>query len=212
MMTSMEMSLEEERLAFTRRRVAELAGVDLETIDRWDRLNLVGASERARLSEGKQVRLYRWADLLEVLIIADLLARPGVSGRYVRQIVSHVRAREYRMGELHWAIAGSRVHFRAPDGQWEDGERSQFVATEVLDLKPLRDRIRRGAERAEEGTSGQIEKRRGALGSKPVIAGTRVPVATIERYLAHGFSVERILVSFPTLTAADIETVRQLAS
>lgn len=210
-MVFMDRSLDEERLAFTRRRVADLVGVDLETIDRWDRIGLVGASQRGHILEGKQVRLYGYADLLEALIIGDLMARDGVSRHYVRQIVEHVRKLKYRMGELRWTVAGSRVHFQAPDGQWEDGERSQFVAVEVLNLEPLRDRIRRGSQR-EEGTVGQIEQRRGALGNKPVIAGTRVPVATIKRYLAQGFSAERIVRSFPTLTLVDVESVRRLAS
>ncbi len=202
---------DEDRLAFTRQRVAQLAGVDLATLDRWDRSQLVGATHRGHVLEGRQVRLYRYGDLLDALIIADLMARDGVSKRYVREIVEHVRKLDYRMGELHWGIAGSRVHFQAPDGEWEDGERSQFVAVEVLDLKPLRERIRRGSRR-EEGTAGQFERRRGALGNKPVIAGTRVPVATVERYLSQGFSTERILHSFPTLTKVDVEAVRRQAS
>lgn len=210
MMGDMDQSLDEERLAFTRGRVSRLAGIDVEKLDYWDKTHLVGVAHRAHLSERNEVRLYGFADLLEVLIISELVRR-GVSKRYVRDIVRHVRDLDYRMGELRWAIAGSRVHFQAPDGEWEDGERSQFVAAEVLDLDELRNRIRRSTER-EDGTEGRIEKRRGALGSKPLVAGTRVPVATIEHYLREGFDTDRILASFPILSELDVEAVRRRAS
>lgn len=202
--------VDEQRIAFTRERVSKLAGVDVSKLDYWERTGLVSARHRASLTERTTVRLYGFADVLEVLIISEL-ERRKVSKPYIRAIVRHVRRRGYRMGELRWAVAGSRVHFQAPDGEWEDGERSQFVAEDVLNLRPLLEVIRRGAER-EEGTEGQIEKRRGALGSKPVVAGTRVPVATIQNYLDHGFSTERILKSFPILTEHDIAAVRRRAS
>lgn len=202
---------DEERLAFTRQRVAQLAGVELATLDRWDRTHLAGAGQRGHVTQGREVRLYRYQDLLDVLIIAELTRRDGVTKQYVRKIVEHIRSLEYRMSELRWGVAGSRIHFQAPDGQWEDGERSQFVAVEVLDLEPLKKAIRQGARR-EKGTVGQVEQRRGALGNKALVAGTRVPVSTIERYLEQGFSTDRILQSFPALALRDIEAVRRRAS
>lgn len=199
---------QEAMLAFTRQRVARLAGVSVERLDYWDRTKLTGATLRHRISGPGEVRLYSYADLLDVLIIAELENKDHrLSKRYIREIVDHVRKTGRRMGQLTWAIAGSRVHFQDADGRWEDGERSQFVAVEVLNLSLLHERIQRGAAR-EEGTEGRVEKRRGAMGSKQVVAGTRVPVATIQRYLDQGFSVDRILKSFPVLTEQDVEAVR----
>lgn len=60
--------------------------------------------------------------------------------------------------------------------------------------------------------AGRVERRRGAMGSKPVLAGTRVPVDTVRRYLEAGRTVDQVLESFPTLTAADVEAVRQGAA
>lgn len=198
----------EEMLAFTRQRVARLAGVSVERLDYWDRVNLTAATLRHRVSGPGEVRLYSYSDLLDVLIIAELEKKEyRLRKRYIRDIVNHVRKTGQRMGQLTWAIAGSKVHFQGADGRWEDGERSQFVAQEVLTLSPLHERIKRGAAR-EEGTEGHLEKRRGAMGSKQVVAGTRVPVATIRRYLDEGFSVDRILRSFPVLTEEDVEAVR----
>lgn len=46
------------------------------------------------------------------------------------------------------------------------------------------------------------------MGGKPLLAGTRVPVETVRRYLAAGRSVDDILEGFPILTVDDVEAVR----
>jgi uncharacterized protein (DUF433 family) len=98
------------------------------------------------------------------------------------------------------------------DGSWEGDLRpDQVVIHEVLNLEPLRGRIAAGLRR-DASLAGQIERRRGVLGSKPVLAGTRVPVHTVRRYLDAGRSVEQILESFPALTAADVEAVQRGAA
>ncbi|MBK8459191.1 MAG: DUF433 domain-containing protein [Micropruina sp.] len=199
-----------DRQAFTRERVAQLAGVPLSRIDYWDRTDLLRASARQRMSPGRETRLYAFQDLLDVLIIAEL-ERRGVSKRHIREIVSHVRARDYVMSELQWAVAGSRVHFNGPDGRREDGDRSQYVMAEVLKLEPIRRKARTATDR-DPDTFGQISNRRGTLGNKPVVAGTRVPIATIRRYLKRGYSEGQIVEAFPNLTTTDVRAVQQLAS
>ncbi|MGH3889364.1 MAG: DUF433 domain-containing protein [Pseudonocardiaceae bacterium] len=72
----------------------------------------------------------------------------------------------------------------------------------------LRQRIAQGARR-DEALVGKVEHRRGALGNKPLLAGTRVPVETVQRYLAAGRSTDDVLEAFPMLTAGDVEAVRR---
>ncbi|MGH3923048.1 MAG: DUF433 domain-containing protein [Pseudonocardiaceae bacterium] len=47
------------------------------------------------------------------------------------------------------------------------------------------------------------------MGNKPLLAGTRVPVETVQRYLAAGRSADDVLEAFPMLKASDVETVRR---
>ena len=49
------------------------------------------------------------------------------------------------------------------------------------------------------------------LGGKPVIAGTRIPVHLILDYLAFGYLPEEIIVEYPALTPADIQTAMRFA-
>jgi uncharacterized protein (DUF433 family) len=63
-------------------------------------------------------------------------------------------------------------------------------------LDPLRLRIDSAARRSA-GDAGRIEKRRGVHASAPVFAGTRIRVATVQRYLQQGYQTEAILQAFP---------------
>ena|SRR5689334_24074908 len=45
----------------------------------------------------------------------------------------------------------------------------------------------------------RVEKRRGVHASAPVFAGTRIRVATVQRYLQQGYETSAILEAFPDL-------------
>jgi len=50
------------------------------------------------------------------------------------------------------------------------------------------------------------------MGSKPIFAGTRIPVETVQRYLDAGCDTETILAEYPSLTVADVEAARNYAA
>jgi uncharacterized protein (DUF433 family) len=78
----------------------------------------------------------------------------------------------------------------------------------VILLDPLRLRIDKAAARPA-GDAGRVEKRRGVHASAPVFAGTRIRVATVQRYVQQGYQTEAILEAFPDLSVADVEEDRR---
>jgi uncharacterized protein (DUF433 family) len=203
-------TVDERLLAVTRDIAAKIARLSLRQVDYWAKTDLVPASIDGAISVHRRVRLYSFLDLLALVVAAELKQR-GVSLQHIRQIVRHLKARGYDhpLTQLSYATVDKQVYFQLEDGTWEGGLRpDQIVLHEVLNLKPIRDRIAAGVHR-DSSQVGQIERRRGALGNKPVLAGTRIPVDTVRRYLQAGRSTADVLEAYPDLTDADIEAVRR---
>ena len=73
------------------------------------------------------------------------------------------------------------------------------MATEIVS------ELQRKIRQLDERRVGVIERRRGVLGHKPVVAGTRIPVASIRRMVEDGMSTAEILKEYPDLQLGDIE-------
>ncbi|MFG1927754.1 DUF433 domain-containing protein [Cryptosporangium sp. NPDC048952] len=202
-------SPDEQRLAVNRESAARLAQLSLRQVDYWAKSALIVPTVDEHLGPGRRVRLYGFVDLLAMMVAATLKER-GISLQHIRAVVDHLQRRGYQqpLTEVRWATIGNRIYFQHDDGGWEgDLSPDQTVLSEVLNLDVLRARISTATERPG-GTAGQIEKRRGVRAGKAVVAGTRVPVDTVRRYLAAGRTVEEIIESFPVLTATDVDAVR----
>ncbi len=175
----------------------------------WHKTDLVPASI-SRAVGGRRVRLYTFLDLLALTVAGELKQR-GVSIQHIRQIVKRLRQRGYDrpLTQLSYATIDKQVYFQCEDGSWEGGLRpDQIVLHEVLHLQPLRERIAEGVRR-DQAQRGQTEKRRGRVGGKRVLAGTRIPVETVRRYLEAGRTTAEVLAAYPDLNEADIAAVRR---
>lgn len=199
-----------ELVAIPRKKAAGLVGARVAKIDYWTEQGLLGDVPAAvRLTPHRIRRLYDYTDLMSLMVVSELRRR-GVSLQGVRRITTELRALGYDrpLTELRYAVVGGNVFLQLPDGTWMDGNRpSQGVLHETLNLGAMQVSIS-GALGRPAGSEGRFERRRGALGSKDLIAGTRIPVATVRRYLDAKRTPEQIIESFPDLTRADIEAVR----
>jgi DNA-binding transcriptional MerR regulator len=205
----------EDVLAFPDTQARRLAGVSIRRLRYWEEVGLVVPSIKRRLGEHNTVRLYSYQDLLALLVVSALRTERDMSLQKIRRVVTHLRSRGYQapLRELKFATVGREIYFQHPDGKWEGDLRpDQIVIVEVILLDPLRLRIDRAAARPAE-EAGRVEKRRGVHASAPVFAGTRIRVATVQRYLQQGYQTEAILEAFPDLSMADVdEAGRQLAA
>jgi len=201
--------IDDRVLAVSRDSAASIAGLTRRQVDYWASTGLVAPTTDRRLSPARRVRLYSFVDLLALVVAAELRSR-GTSLQHIRQIVAHLRSRGYDqpLTQLRFATLGNRVYFQHADGSWEgDVAADQLVIHDVLNLELVRRRIIDGVRR-DRTLAGAVEQRRGTLGGKPVLAGTRIPVDTVRRYLEAGRPVSEVLLAFPSLTEADINAVR----
>ncbi len=195
------------------KRAAVIAGISVRQLDYWSRTGLVVPSITEHLSTANHVRLYTLQDMVELVVAARL--RRALTLQHIRRTVTFLRGYasvDSPLRELRFAVHHDEIHFQMPDGSWS-GEYApdQTIAPQVLALDPIVARIRRGAQRPA-GTEGRIERVRKVRSSKPVFAGTRVPVSAVSAYLKRGIADDRILDAFPDLTVKDIEAARHSAA
>lgn len=203
----------EDLLAIPDRRAARVAGATLRQLHYWEEIGLVRPSIRHKLGPSKIVRMYRYEDLLELLVVAALRVERNKTLQHVRRVVAHLHARGYEtpLRDLVFATVGDEIYFQHPNGEWEGDVRpDQIVLEETIKLDRLRSRIKNGMAR-DSGDVGRVVKRRGVKRSQPIFAGTRIPVAAVQRYLAAGYDTAAILDEYPSLTEDDVETARRRA-
>jgi uncharacterized protein (DUF433 family) len=196
----------------TRKQAAKVAGIRPDRVDYWVRTDVVIPMVSQRLSPRKQVVLFDLRELMS-LVVASQLRERGISLQHIRAVVQRLRARgfEFPLAQFTFATEGKEIYFQDEHGEWESGKRPHHaLITENIDLGRLRADIQASQRRLEEAM-GRTERRRGALGSKEVFAGTRVPVGTVVRYLRAGKSEADVLAAFPTLTPEDIAMARRVA-
>ncbi len=204
-----QMKNADERIALSAESAAQLAGVSMRRLRYWQDAGLIVPSMQHSFGPRNTVRLYAFPDLVDLCVAAQL--RDRFSLQEIQRVVRHLRTRGYGapLRELRFASDGKRMYFQHPDGSWEDGRRpDQTVIPEVIDLVPIVTRVRSAARRSK-ADAGRVVSRRRLLGSKPVFAGTRIPVETVLEYLKHGYTTAEVLTAFPALTEADVETARK---
>lgn len=201
--------MDEAIVAFTQDRVMRLTGLSRRQINYWADTGLLEPSVEERLTPHRPVRLYSYRDAMSLLVIAELRRQRSLQA--VRAVVAHVRSRNFEPNEVRFAVSGRDVFIQLPDGTWEDGFVPGRMPMVTIDLRPLRHRAAKATERDPDSV-GKIERRRGALGSKPLIAGTRVPVEAVHRYLARGATAAEIMQAYPSLQPEDVEAARTYAA
>jgi uncharacterized protein (DUF433 family) len=198
--------------AWTTEQVIRITGVSKRRLGYWLDKEIVDADIDEARGRGR-VRLWSFSNLLEVRVA--LWLRDRVSLQLIGKIVEHLRKRgvDQPLAELRFAIVDTGkkkrptdVVVQGPDGTWETPLEGQVVMEVVLPLERFADELRAASERdrSRQRQAGRIERRRGRLGSAEVLAGTRVPVATIRRLHEAGWPNDRIIENYPGLTARDL--------
>lgn len=191
---------------FTVDQASRLTGVSRRQLASWDRDGFFSPSVSSD-ERGAYTQLYSFRDLLSLKVLNQLRNDTRVGMDHLREVKTDLS----HLGEDKWVkstlyLLGKKVVIQRDDETRHEAGSGQEVFQIPLRVivGGMRERIREMNKRGSDEI-GQIERTRGIVGNRPVIAGTRIPVSTIKEFADAGYSVEQILQEYPSLERADVE-------
>ena len=190
--------------AFTEETVRHLTNLSKRQLQYWDERRFIRPAVAAGRGRGRR-RLYDFRDLVSLQVAAQLRLQ-GISLQLIRKVADHLRGLDFKapLSEVWFWVWEGRLYFQESDTVRAGRRPEQVVMGYDVPVPAIVDSLNRQIREWDERHPGLIEQRRGVLGSKPVFAGTRIPVASIRRLLRSGAASEEILGQFPDLTEADV--------
>jgi len=200
--------------AFTADRVLRLTGLSKRQLQYWEETGLIRASYSRPGARGRgRPRLYDFRDLVELRTVGEL-RRDGISLQLIRKVRDYLRGLDYEkpLAELSFDVLDGELYF-AEAGTVRQGRRpEQTILHVTVPLPLIVAQLREQVAALDDRTPGVIESRRGTLGGKAVIAGTRIPVATVWRLVQSGMGSDEIRELYPDLTDEDLRAVAERAA
>jgi uncharacterized protein (DUF433 family) len=208
----------DEEAAFTKEQALRLTGASPRRLSYWMKTGLLTPAIQRTKGTGKvKVRLFSFANLLELRVAVWL--RDTVSLQLIRKIVDRLRERgllnplsSVRFGVIEYPLkSGSSTYevvMQMDDGRWESWRQpGQLIMELTVPIQTLAESLEQKIEsdRARRSKVGHVERRRGVMGSTPVVAGTRVPTRAIYDLHLAGYPAAKILESYPGISKADVE-------
>jgi DNA-binding transcriptional MerR regulator len=193
-----------EQRAFTSEKVRVLTGLTPRQLQYWDERRFLSPSLRRRRGKGRR-RLYDFRDLVSLRVAADL-RREGVPLQLIRGAVEHLRGLDYQhpLSEVRFWHENGKLYFEESGTIREARRPAQTIAWFEVPLGEILAELEQGIVHLDRREHGQVERRRGVLGSKPLIAGTRIPVESVHRLHADGADEREIMRLYPDLTVEDV--------
>ncbi|MBB4194861.1 DUF433 domain-containing protein [Rhizobium aethiopicum] len=193
--------------AFTEEQVERLTGVTVRQLKHWDKTGFFAPSLAYDDRSQAYSRLYSFRDLLSLKILNSLRNDAKVPLPHLRAVKDKLE----HLGEDLWSkttlyVLNRRVIFDNPITEAKEEVLSGQGVLQIP-LKVITGDMNRAVEKMRERDKslfGRIESKRGIANSKPVVAGTRIPVASVKAFADAGYTVEEIIKEYPTLTPEDI--------
>lgn len=190
--------------AFTVDQTARLTGVSRRQLSAWDRKGFFSPS---LAGSGVYARLYSFRDLLSLRVLNQLRNATRVSLDHLDEVKRELA----HLGDDMWVkstlyLKGKRVVIERDDEtRFEAGSGQEvFQIPLKVVVGSMRERIRELNKR-DNSEIGHIERKRGVVHNKAIIAGTRIPVSTIKEFADAGYTVSQILREYPSLNRKDVE-------
>lgn len=194
--------------AFTDEQVTRLTGVSTRQLQHWDRSGFFVPSLAGEDRKAPYARLYSFRDVACLKVLNSLRNDANVPLQHLRVVKDKLS----HLGDDVWAkttlyVLNKKVIFDNPETKSREevvsGQCVLQIPLEIVtgDLRSAVERMRA----RDESSYGKIESIRGIANSRPIVAGTRIPVETLKAFAEAGYTVDEIRKEYPSLTAADIQ-------
>jgi DNA-binding transcriptional MerR regulator len=194
--------------AFTTETVSRLTNLSIRQLHYWDRIGFFSPAFADPNTRRPHSRVYSFQDVVGLRMIAKL-REAGVSLqelKKVRALFSPGQKNEW--SDRTFYTVGRRVFFTHEDAIVAARPLGQGVEPGILKMGPVVADVRAAIRQLHVRPKvqiGQVAQDRSIMRGAPVVAGTRIPTATIAWFVRNGYSTSQIMLEFPRLTEKDIE-------
>jgi DNA-binding transcriptional MerR regulator len=196
--------------AFSVEHAARVTGLSKARLSRWDKLGFFSPENADDDDRGNAFsRVYSFTDLVGLRVLAVLTDDHGISIKELKATACELEKRSKRpWAEISLAVVKKKVVFDLD--KIPRDRHGQYIGKFV----PLNTIASEVAKRAEDLRNrkkellGTTERHRFIAHNAVVLAGTRIPVASVESFIDAGYSDKDILAEYPTLTKIDMQFVR----
>ncbi|WP_051631039.1 DUF433 domain-containing protein [Afifella pfennigii] len=187
--------------------MARLTGLSKGQLRAWDRSDFFSPRYAYEDRRSAYSRVYSFRDVVGLRTIAVLMKEHRVSVQKLRKVADELVRRGYdNWAEIKLYVVKGDVHFRPPGSEDVEGVfDGQLAMVPVIDvISDVEERVLK-MKRRPQSQHGRIEKHKYVLRNAPVLAGTRIPTAAIQRFHEAGYSIKQIIHEYPSLTKKDVE-------
>jgi uncharacterized protein (DUF433 family) len=194
--------------AFSAGHVVRVTGLTPSQLRYWDATGFFQPAYAHVDGETVPVRLYSFTDLVGLRVLQMLRSTYKVPLTRLR-IAAKELAKYSRMpwAELKIVVCNREVSFIEPDTGHARSVSGQYIILPVLNVINY---VENSVEKLNTRTKDQIgktTKNRNISHNAEVLAGTRVPVKAIHKFLDYGYDIEKILEEYPSVEKRDIEVL-----
>jgi uncharacterized protein (DUF433 family)/DNA-binding transcriptional MerR regulator len=197
--------------AFSETDAARLTGLSVGQLRSWDNKGFLKPSYAEHDRNLPYSRIYSFRDIVSLRVLGQLRNVHKVSLQHLKKVsetLNHLGDKKWIATTLY--VLAKRVVFTDPRSEQRveviSGQRVFDIPLKVAvtdTRRAIKDLNSRGAD-----ITGKVVHGRFTLQNEPVFSGTRIPVATVKRYLEAGFSSEEIIDEFPDLKFEDVEEAK----
>lgn len=196
--------------AFTEEQASRLTGCSIHQLRHWDTSDFFSPEYAEQNRRVAFSRIYSFRDLLSLQILNALRNDIGVSLQHLRGVKSKLA----QMGDTTWSntklyVIKKEVVFHDLKHDEKRAVISGQIVLPPIVLEAVRanmlESIRSMNSSRDAKAVGKVERNKAIAHNQAVIAGTRIPISSIQAFSNEGYTVEQIQREYPTLTAADIK-------